>query len=74
MSWRHQMPKHELLNNFGSKQSGNEIWPIHVTLQNKTFYQKIIWKIQKFHFPIEVLLDSFQTQRGVELVFRAQFL
>ena len=34
--------KHILLNNLGSKQSGNEIWLVYVTLQNKIFYQKII--------------------------------
>ena len=37
--------KHILLNNLGSKQSGNEIWPVYVTLQNKFFYQKILWKM-----------------------------
>ena len=37
--------KHILLNKLGSKQSGNEIWPVYVILQNKIFYQKIIWKI-----------------------------
>ena len=46
MSCRHQMPKHEtrniLLNNLGSKQSGNEIWPVYVVLQNNFFCQKII--------------------------------
>ena len=40
------MPKHEtqniLLNNLGSKQSGNEIWPVYEILQNKNFYQKIL--------------------------------
>ena len=30
--------------------------------------------LQKFHFPIEVLLNSFQTQRSLELVCRPQFL
>ena len=34
--------KHVLLNNLGGKQSGNEIWPVPVILQNKTFYQKIL--------------------------------
>ena len=28
---------------------------------------------QKSHFPIEVALDSLQTQKGLELVFRPQF-
>ena len=30
--------------------------------------------LQKFHFPIEVVLNSLQTQKGLELVFRSQFL
>ena len=42
------MPKHEkrtLLKNLGSKQRGNEIWPVYVvTLQNKYFYQKTFEK------------------------------
>ena len=29
---------------------------------------------QKFHLPIEVMLHSLQTQKGLELVFRLQFL
>ena len=29
---------------------------------------------QKFHFPIEVVLNSLQTQKGLELVFGPQFL
>ena len=29
--------------------------------------------LQKFHFPIEVMLHSLQTQKGLELVFRTQF-
>ena len=33
--------KHVLLNNLGSKQSGNEIWPVYVILQNKIFDQQI---------------------------------
>ena len=33
------------LNNLGSKQSGNEIWPIYKILQKKIFYQKILWKM-----------------------------
>ena len=44
---KHQMPKHEtrnyiLLNNLGSKQSGNDIWPVCVTLQKVTFYQELL--------------------------------
>ena len=27
------------------KQSGDEIWPVYVTLQKKICYQKILWKI-----------------------------
>ena len=30
--------------------------------------------LQKFHFPIEVMLHSLQTQKDLELVFRPQFL
>ena len=26
---------------------------------------------QKFHFPIEAVLNSLQTQKGLELVFRS---
>ena len=33
--------KYILLNNFGSKQSVNEIWPVYVILQKEIFYQKI---------------------------------
>ena len=29
--------------------------------------------LQKSHFPIQVVLDSLQTQKGLELVFRPQF-
>ena len=29
---------------------------------------------QKFHFPIEAVLNSLQTQKEQELVFRPQFL
>ena len=29
--------------------------------------------LQKFHLPIEVMLHSLQTQKGLELVFRLQF-
>ena len=30
--------------------------------------------LQKFHFPIEAVLNSLQTQKDLELVFRPQFL
>ena len=30
--------------------------------------------LQKFHFPKEAVLNSLQTQKGLELVFRPQFL
>ena len=30
--------------------------------------------LQKFHFPVEAMLNSLQTQMGLELVFRPQFL
>ena len=42
---RHHMSKHEtrnILNNLKNKQSGNKIWLVYVTLQNKVFYEKII--------------------------------
>ena len=26
--------------------SGNEIWPVYAILQNKIFYQKLLWKIR----------------------------
>ena len=53
-----------------------EIWRIYLTLQNKTFYQKIIWKKVAWklsHLPIEVVLNSLQTQKSLELVFSLQF-
>ena len=28
---------------------------------------------QKFHFPVEVVLNFLQTEKGLELVFRSQF-
>ena len=37
--------KHILLNNLGSKQFDNAIWPVYVILQNKVFYQKTILKM-----------------------------
>ena len=30
--------------------------------------------VQKFHFPIGIVLNSLQTQKDLELVFRSQFL
>ena len=30
--------------------------------------------LQKFYFPIETVLNSLQTQKGLELVLRPQFL
>ena len=30
--------------------------------------------LQKFHFPIKVVLNSLQTQKGLVLVFSPQFL
>ena len=32
------------------------------------------WLLQKFHFSIEAVLNSLQTQKGLELVFRLQLL
>ena len=29
--------------------------------------------LQKFHFPVEVVVNSLQTQKGLELVFRSHF-
>ena len=37
--------KRILLNNLGSKQSGNEIWPVYVILQKKSVHQKILQKM-----------------------------
>ena len=37
--------KQILLNNLECKQSGNEIWPVYVTLQDNIFYHKILWKM-----------------------------
>ena len=37
-----QHTEHILLNNLGSKQSDNEIWPVYIILQKKIFYQKIL--------------------------------
>ena len=30
--------------------------------------------VQKFYFPIEVVLNFLHTQKGMELAFRSQFL
>ena len=30
--------------------------------------------LHKFHFPIEIVLNTLQIQKGLELVFRSQFL
>ena len=50
MSWRHQMPNHETQNTFYRiimvPQFGNEIGPVYVILQKKTFYQKILLKMR----------------------------
>ena len=32
------------------------------------------FSVQKFHFLIDVVLKSLQTQKGLELLFRLQFL
>ena len=37
-------------------------------------YLNISSLLQKFHFPIEVMLHFSQTQKGLELVYRPQFL
>ena len=55
LKWFHQMPKHDTWNTFcwitwEVIQSGNEIWPVYVILQNEIFYQKnyvknVAWKL-----------------------------
>ena len=65
MSWRHQTPKHEtrniLLNNLGSKQSGKEIWPVYVILQNKFFFKKYYEKLgpETSSWPFSIIKESF---------------
>ena len=45
MSWRHQMPKHETRNTFyWVTQSGDEIWPVYVTLHEKKIFKKFYEK------------------------------
>ena len=43
------MVEHEaqnnLVNNLGSKQSGNEMWLVYLVLQKKVFYQLILLKM-----------------------------
>ena len=39
-----------------------------------TYISDINSLLQKFHFPIEVMLDSLQTQKDLELVFRPVFV
>ena len=34
----------------------------------------VTYLILKFHFPIEIVLNSLKTREGPELVFRLQFL
>ena len=66
--WRHQMPKHETRNTYyWITWEVNTVWYYYYT-------SNISSLLQKFHFPIEVLLNYFQTQRSLELVFRSQFL
>ena len=36
--------KHILLNNLGSKQSDNEIWPVYAILENKFFFVKKLYE------------------------------
>ena len=36
-------------------------------------YLILLALLQKFHFPIEVVLKSLQTQKDLELVFRSHF-
>ena len=45
------MPKHKTQNTFywitweANTASGNEIWPVYVTLQGNFFIRKILWKM-----------------------------
>ena len=41
-----QNKKYLSLNNLGSKQSVNEIWPVYVLIQKKKFHQKILQKLR----------------------------
>ena len=58
MSWHHQMPnwvwntKPILLNNLWSKQPGNEIWPVYVTLEDNFIIIKFYGKcgLEIFNF------------------------
>ena len=43
-------------------------------LQFCYYISNISMLLQKFHFPIEVVVNSLQTQKGLELFFRLQFL
>ena len=36
--------KHILLNNLGSKQCDNEIWPVYAILENKFFFVKNLYE------------------------------
>ena len=38
------------------------------------YYYSVSSWLQKFHFPIEVVLNSLQIQKGLKLVFRSQLL
>ena len=50
ISWHHQMPKHETQNTFHLiTWEVNTIRPVYATLQNKKFYQTIIWKMWPGH-------------------------
>ena len=49
------------------------IWTIFDSLAI-TYISSIKRLLQKFHFPTEVVLNSLQTKKGLELVFRPQFL
>ena len=42
---KHKNKKHILLNNLGSKQSVNEIWPVYAILKKEKFYRKILQKL-----------------------------
>ena len=67
------MPKHEtrniLLNNLGSKQSDNEIWPVYAILENKFFFVKLYEKygLKTSSRPFMVFKESSAKKDSVEV-------
>ena len=59
------------------KKESEEVWMCMLILTNFDIFaitHLLSRLLQKFHFPVEVVLNSLQTQRGLELVLRWQFL